>query len=90
MIVEFDAEFRRTHSIRELTGILAAKGWKVGLSEEEIDLMDAIYVPSKYPVYSALPSANPDTEICDDAIGIARKARISFPRCSKTTNTPKG
>jgi len=75
LIVEVDAEFRHTHSIRERLGILATKGKTVSLSEEEIDLMDAIYVPSKYPVYSALPHADPDPEICDDAISIAQKAK---------------
>jgi len=75
LIVELGAELRRTHSIRELIGILAAKGAKVGLSEDEMDLMDAIYVPSKYPIYSALPYTDPDSEICNEAIRIGRKAR---------------
>jgi len=58
VIVERDLELRRTHSIRELVGILAAQDITLRVSEDEMDLMDSIYVPSKYPVYSALPQAS--------------------------------
>ena len=37
--------------------------------------MDSIYVPSKYPVYSALPMTIPDTAICREALSIARKVK---------------
>jgi len=50
LIVEREAEFRRTHSIRELVGLLAAHHIPLSISEDEMDLMDSIYVPSKYPV----------------------------------------
>ena len=40
-----------------------------------MDLMDSIYVPSKYPVYSALPQALPDPSICRDALTIANKVK---------------
>jgi len=33
------------------------------------------YVPSKYPVFSALPLAVPDQAICFEALSIARKTR---------------
>jgi HEPN domain-containing protein len=75
LIVERNLEFRRTHSIRELLGLLAAKGIFMSVSEDEMDLMDSIYVPSKYPVYSALPRALPDSAICREAISIAHKVR---------------
>jgi HEPN domain-containing protein len=55
VIVDRDLEFRRTHSIRELVGILADQEIVLDVSEDEMDLMDSIYVSSKYPVYSALP-----------------------------------
>ena len=75
VIVERDLQLRRTHSIRELVGILAAQGLSLSISEDEMDLMDSIYVPSKYPVYSALPQALPDPAICRDALSIARKVK---------------
>ena len=75
LVVERDLEFRRTHNIRELVGILTAQDMIVDISEEEMDLMDTIYVPSKYPDYSALPHTQPDASICHDALGIARKVQ---------------
>ena len=77
VIVERDLEFRRTHSIRELIGIMAAVDIDAGMSEDEMDLMDSIYVPSKYPVYSALPQTTPAPEICHDTLKIARSVRES-------------
>jgi HEPN domain-containing protein len=62
VIVERNLGFRRTHSIRELLGLLAAKDIALSVSEDEMDLMDSIYVPSKYPVYSALPQTLPDAQ----------------------------
>ncbi|MDY7030713.1 MAG: hypothetical protein SVY10_02250 [Thermodesulfobacteriota bacterium] len=43
--------------------------------KDEMDLMDTIYIPSKYPVYSALPHAAPDEAICHEALNIARNTR---------------
>jgi HEPN domain-containing protein len=46
VIVERDLEFRRTHSIRELLVLLAGNGIALSVSEDEMDLMDSIYIPS--------------------------------------------
>ncbi|MFH0963215.1 MAG: HEPN domain-containing protein [Planctomycetota bacterium] len=73
VMVERELEFRRTHSVRELVAILAAHRISADISEEEMDLMDTIYVPSKYPDYSALPATEPNEGICDEALRIARK-----------------
>ena len=75
MIVEYNLEFRRTHSIRELLGILAAKGVVLSVTEDEMDLMDSIFVPSKYPVYSALPKTLPDPAICREALSITNNVK---------------
>ena len=78
VIVERDLEFRRTHSIRELVGLIADQGIPVNMSDDEMDLMDTIYLPSKYPIYSALPHALPEPGICKDALRIAEKVRVSI------------
>ena len=78
VIVERDFEFRRTHSIRELVGLLSNLGITLNISNDEMDLMDTIYLPSKYPIYSALPQALPEPEICKDAMKIAEKVRDSI------------
>ena len=51
IIVEKDIVFKRTHSIRELSMLLSSKSISVNLTDDEMDLMDTIYVPSKYPAY---------------------------------------
>ncbi len=76
--IEKNLELRRTHNIRELVQILRAHRITPDLSEDDVDLMDSIYLPSKYPVLSALPDAMPTVEICRNAIGIVRKARVSL------------
>jgi HEPN domain-containing protein len=48
---------RRTHSIQDLANTLAAHGLPIGITAEEGDLLDAIYLPSKYPLGSALPDS---------------------------------
>jgi len=75
VILERDLPFQRTHSVRELIRILANQEITPGISEDEIDLMDAIYIPSKYPAYSALPRAMPDQTICHEALNVARRVR---------------
>lgn len=77
VIVEKDLEFRRTHSIRELVGILTDQGIRVNISDDEMDLMDAVYLPSKYPIYSVLPNALPELEICRDALNFVEKVQAS-------------
>ena len=77
VIVERDLTFRRTHNIRELVGLIADQGITVNISDDEMDLMDTIYLPSKYPIYSALPHAMPEPKICKDALKIAEKVRTS-------------
>jgi HEPN domain-containing protein len=41
---------RRTHSIQELANLLAANGLPSSITAEECNLLDAIYLPSKYPL----------------------------------------
>jgi len=52
-----------------------------------MDLMDSIYVPSKYPVYSALPQTLPVPAICRDALSIARKVKDLITEILKVAQT---
>ncbi len=54
---------RRTHSIRDLRADLTRVGIDVGLDIEDCELLDSIYLPSKYPLGSALPDFDPDALI---------------------------
>ena len=51
------------------------------MSDEDCDLLDTIYVPSKYPMGSVLPDFNPDREIglqCVEMAGRVRAAVQTF------------
>jgi HEPN domain-containing protein len=73
VLVEFSIKFKKTHSINELVMILAQSSLDMGLSEEECELLDSIYLPSKYPFGSALPDFDPDDKICRTCIAIAER-----------------
>lgn len=45
IIIECNLPFPRTHSVRELTDILAGQNIIPPISEDEMDLMDSIYIP---------------------------------------------
>ena len=52
---------------------LTEHGIQSGLTEEDCDLFDAVYMPSRYPLFSVLPDAMPDRETCEKCIHIARR-----------------
>lgn len=69
--IEFSLKFRKTHSINELVTLLATKKLQAGIAPDECDLLDSIYLPSKYPLTSVLPDFEPDAKICKKCIAIA-------------------
>lgn len=44
----------------------------IDLTDEECDLLDAIYLPSKYPIGGVLPDFEPDFDLCKDCLKIAQ------------------
>ena len=73
MIIENGLEFRKTHSVQQLAGQLAAAGLDAGLCEDECDLIDAVYLPSKYPVAGLLPEGEPDRPMCQECLDVAQR-----------------
>lgn len=73
LFIERRIPFKKTHNITELKTILEKKGFEVMLSEDECDFLDSIYLPTKYPIGSALPYFNPDKEICMNSIKLAER-----------------
>ena len=71
LVIENELEFLKTHSIQQLRDILASAGLGVDLTDEQCELLDSIYLPSKYPLGSALPASDPDLEICDKCVRVA-------------------
>ena len=63
----------RTHSIRDLNRGLGVISIKMGLSDGDCELLDSIFVGSKYPPESAVPENMPDAAICRQCIEIATR-----------------
>ncbi len=73
LIIEFAIGLKKSHSILELKNILDTNHLKIELTDDEIDLLDSIYLPSKYPIGSALPNFYPDKEVTNACLDIARR-----------------
>jgi len=73
LIIEKSLSFKKTHNIFELKSILEKNGTRIDLSEDECDFIDSIYLPTKYPIGSALPFFYPDEEICKSSILLAER-----------------
>jgi HEPN domain-containing protein len=43
------------------------------LTDDECDFLDSIYLPTKYPIGSALPLFYPDKSICKNSISLAER-----------------
>lgn len=71
LIVQQGLGFRKTHSIQELRNIVSAEDLDLCLTDEDCELLDSIYLPSKYPLGSALPDSEPDRATSDACIVIA-------------------
>ena len=62
---------RKTHSIAELVRLLANHQIAIRLTEEDCDLIDSIYLPSKYPLGGVLPDFEPDVSLCRQCLSLA-------------------
>jgi len=59
---------RNTHSITELIRILHEHQINLSLTDEECDLLDSIYLPSKYPLNGVLPDFEQTYFFADNAL----------------------
>ncbi len=73
LFIEKYIPFKKTHNILELKTILAKNEIMLELTEDECDFMDSVYLPTKYPIGSALPLFYPDKEICKSSILLAER-----------------
>ncbi len=71
MLIARGQPLRRTHSIFELVTLLSTLGISADITEEECNLFDSIYLPSKYPLGSALPSFIPSEDLCNECLNAA-------------------
>jgi len=73
LFIEKAIPFKKTHSIMELKTVLEKNDVMIELTEDECDFLDSVYLPSKYPIGSALPRFYPDKEICVNSISLAKR-----------------
>jgi HEPN domain-containing protein len=78
LLIEHSIKFYKTHSISELKNILEKNDIKADISDDECELLDSIYLPSKYPVLIVLPDFVPDRNICLNGIKLASRVRQSI------------
>ncbi len=72
LMIENGLKFQKTHSISTIVAYLRKHGISTNISDDAIDLIDSIYLSSKYPLGSVLPDFDPDEEICRVCINIAK------------------
>jgi HEPN domain-containing protein len=70
---------KRIHDIRILRHDLVRAGIEVELTEDEAELLDSVFVDSKYPGTGVLPDAPPDRGVCEQCVNIA--ARVFEQAC---------
>jgi len=80
VLAESGIKIKKTHSINELAAILNENGLRVDIGEDERDLIDSIYLPSKYPAGGVLPDFSPDMETCRQCVHIADRLKGAIDR----------
>ncbi len=80
IIIEYSFEFRKTHNINELNTIITTQKIFPVLTKDECHFLDSVYLPTKYPISSALPYFEPDMEICNDYLNIADRISNSVKK----------
>lgn len=73
LVIKKSIPFKKTHNISELKSLLEKNGTLIEITDDECDFIDSIYLPTKYPIGSALPYFYPDKEICQNSILLAER-----------------
>ena len=72
LMIEHGIKMQRTHNIATLLSQLQQQKIAIGIEEDEVDLIDSIYLSSKYPLGSVLPDFHPDESLCRTCLHIAK------------------
>ena len=73
LLVESAEKIKKTHSINELVSLLTEIGLNIDMTEDDCDLLDSIYLPSKYPLGGILPDFEPDMQTCRKCVALAER-----------------
>lgn len=75
LFIEKGIKLQKTHSVAILVEVLRTNGFVLSINDDEIDLIDSIYLTSKYPFGSVLADFEPDTQICQQCLAIAKTVK---------------
>jgi len=81
--VENGLKLQKTHNILSLNEILKKNEIFLNITDDEIDLIDTIYLSSKYPFGSVLPDFEPDNTICLNCIDIVNRVKEDMDKLIK-------
>ncbi len=81
--IEKGIKLEKTHAVLILVEKLRNLGFYFTISDDDIDLIDSIYLASKYPFGSVLPDFEPDEKICQKCIEIAKDLKDDMEDCMK-------
>ena len=81
--IEKGLKLQKTHSILSLNEILKQNKVFLNITEDEVDLIDTIYLSSKYPFGSVLPDFEPDRDICLSCIDISNTVKEDIAKYLK-------
>jgi len=84
-LIEKNYKLQKTHSISVLVQKIHQDGITLDITDDEIDLIDTIYLSSKYPLGSVLPDFEPDKNICLQCIDIASRVKEDIDKYLKNT-----
>ncbi len=79
--IEKGIGLQKTHTIFLLIEKLKEHGFYFSISEDEIDLIDSIYLASKYPLGSVLPDFEADEKICKKCLDVAKTVAEDSENC---------
>jgi HEPN domain-containing protein len=86
---EREIRIQRIHSIRGLVNIFTEHAVDVDMHDDEIDLIDSIYMPARYPVGSVLPLFEPNQTICEQCLQIVQRIRTWAESTLNDTGTER-
>ncbi|MDC0932702.1 HEPN domain-containing protein [Arcobacteraceae bacterium] len=81
--IEKGLKLQKTHNISSLNETLIQNNIFLNITDDEIDLIDTIYLSSKYPFGSVLPDFEPDKDICLQCIDIAFRVQEDIQKYLK-------
>ncbi|MBT3385167.1 MAG: HEPN domain-containing protein [Prolixibacteraceae bacterium] len=73
LLIEKGITTKKTHDIFEINRIIKTNKIQISITDDECDIINTIYLPSKYPLGSVLPDFIPDHKFCKEIITISKK-----------------